>query len=70
MTMTFSDVVESVKNLTEDEKGEIQLLLKQYIREDHREKMLENFESASIQQKREELVFSSDIKELKKLIED
>lgn len=28
--MTFSDVVEGAKNLSTDEKGEIQLLLQQY----------------------------------------
>ncbi len=34
--MTFSDVVEAIKRLSTDEKQEIQLLLKQYLREERR----------------------------------
>lgn len=68
--MTFSDVVEGIKDLSTDEKYEIQLLLKQYLREERREEMYENFKLAQIEQQKGELRFSSNIQELRQLIED
>jgi len=68
--MVFSDVVEIIKNLSTDEKREIQLLLQQYLREERREEMYANFEVAQAEQQNGELTFSSDINELRQLIED
>lgn len=68
--MVFSDVVEVIKNLSTDEKLEIQLLLQQYLREERRDEMQSNFESAQAEQQSGELTFSSDINELRQLIED
>ena len=68
--MVFSDVVEVIKNLFTDEKREIQLLLQQYLREERREEMYANFEVAQAEQQNSELAFSSDINELRQLIED
>jgi len=59
--MTFSDVVEVVKNLSTDEKREIQLLLQQYLREERRDEMYDNFKSAQVEQQKGELKFSSNI---------
>lgn len=67
--MTFSDVVEAIKSLSTDEKQEIQLLLKQYLREERREEMHRNFELAQVEQQ-EGLQFSSNLDELKRLIEE
>ncbi|GET40018.1 hypothetical protein [Microseira wollei] len=68
--MTFSDVVETIKSLSTDEKQELQLLLKQYIREERREEMYENFKSAQLEQQKGELIFSANINELRQLIEE
>lgn len=68
--MTFSDVVEAIKNLPTDEKHEIHLLLKQYLREERREEIYENFNVAQLEQQNGELQFSSSINELKQLIEE
>jgi transcriptional regulator with AAA-type ATPase domain len=68
--MTFSDVVETIKSLSTEEKQEIQLLLKQYLREERREEMYENFKSAQLEQQKGELKFSANINELKQLIEE
>ncbi|HAX77937.1 MAG TPA: hypothetical protein DCY88_19480 [Cyanobacteria bacterium UBA11372] len=68
--MTFSDVVETIKSLSTDEKQELQLLLKQYIREERREEMYENFKSAQLEQQKGELKFSANINELRQLIEE
>ena len=45
--MTFSDLVETVKDLSIDEKEELQMLLKQYLREERREEIYENFSNYS-----------------------
>ncbi len=67
--MTFSDVVEAIKSLSTDEMQEIQLLLKQYLREERREEMYANFKSAEIEEQKGELKFSANINELRQLIE-
>jgi transcriptional regulator with AAA-type ATPase domain len=68
--MTFSDVVETIKSLSTEEKQEIQLLLKQYLREERRDEMYENFKSAQLEQQKGELKFSANINELRQLIEE
>jgi transcriptional regulator with AAA-type ATPase domain len=68
--MIFSDVVEIIKNLSTDEKREIQLLLQQYLREERRDAIYNNFKSAQVEQQKGELKFSSNVKELRQLIEE
>jgi transcriptional regulator with AAA-type ATPase domain len=68
--MTFSDVVEVIKSLSTDEKRDIQLLLQQYLREERRDEIYANFRSAQVEQQKGELKFSSNIEELKDLIEE
>lgn len=68
--MTFNDVVEGIKSLSTDEKQEIQLLLMQYIREERRDEIYDNFKSAQVEQQKGELKFSSRIDELKQLVEE
>jgi hypothetical protein len=68
--MTFSDVVEVIKSLSTDEKREIQLLLQQYIREERRDEIYANFKSAQVEQKKGQLMSSSNINELRELIEE
>ena len=68
--MTFSDVFEIIKSLSTDEKREIQLLLQQYLREERRDEIYDNFKLAQIEQQKGELKFSSNIEELRQLIEE
>jgi hypothetical protein len=68
--MTFSDLVETVKDLSIDEKEELQMLLKQYLREERREEIHENFKLVREEEKRGELKYSADINELKRSIEE
>ena len=68
--MTFSDVVEEIKSISIEEKLEIQLLLQQYLREERRDKIYANFKQAQIEEKQQQLTFSSDINELKELLEE
>ncbi|MGB3266153.1 MAG: hypothetical protein WBA89_19600 [Microcoleus sp.] len=68
--MTFSDVVETIENLSTDEKQELQMLLKQYLREERREEMYQNFKSAQVEQQKGELEFSANVNELRIMIEE
>ena len=68
--MSFSDVVETIKNLSLEEKQEIQALLFQYLREERREEIYNNYQKSISEEQQGELNFSSNIDELKQLIED
>lgn len=67
--MSFSDVVEAIKGLSTEEKQEIQSLLEQYIREERREEIYENFEASQVEERKGELKFSSTLDQLKQLME-
>lgn len=64
--MKFSDVIEAIKELSTEEKQEIQMLLEQCLQED----IYENFQAAKQEEQNSQLTFSSSINELKQLIED
>jgi hypothetical protein len=68
--MTFSETIEAVKNLSTDEKLEVQQLLKQYLRDNCREEIYHNTQAAQAEQQAGTLKFSSDINELKQLMEE
>jgi len=68
--MTFSDLVETIKSLSIEEKQEIQLLLSQYLREERREEIYENLKISQAEEQNGKLKFSNNINELKQLIED
>lgn len=68
--MTFSDVVEAIKSLSIDEKQEIQLLIAQYLREERREEMLNNFKASIEEERSGKLNFSSNISELQQILEE
>lgn len=63
--MRFNDVVDVIKSLSTDEKREISLLLQQYLREESRDQIYENFQVSKQEEKQEELTFSSQINLLK-----
>ncbi|MFB2937566.1 MAG: hypothetical protein U7127_27635 [Phormidium sp.] len=68
--MKFSDVVEAIKELSTEEKREIQMLLQQYLREERREEIYNNFKAAQQEEQNGELKFSSSINELRELLEE
>lgn len=67
--MSFSDVVETIKNLSFEEKQEIQALLAQYLREEKREEIYSNYQKSLDEEREGSLDFSSDNNELKQLID-
>jgi len=66
----FNDVVEAIQSLSMDEKQEIQLLLRQYIREGSRDKIYDNLRSTKEEERQGKLKFSDTVDELKELLED
>ncbi len=68
--MSFSDLVETIKSLSIEEKQEIQFLLRQYLREERREEIYNNFTISKTEEQNCELKFSSNLDELKQLIEE
>ena len=68
--MSFSDLVEALKSLSMEEKQEIQLLLSQYLREERREEIYDNFKKSQAEEQSGLLRFSSNINELRQLIEE
>ena len=66
--MSFSDVVEAIKELSTEEKQQIQLLLSQYLREERREEIYRNLQSARKEQQNHQLQFSSELDELKQML--
>jgi hypothetical protein len=70
MQMTFSDVVEAVKNLSGEEKEELKYLVEQYLREEKREEIYQNYLSSKKKEQEGKLHFSDDIDELMDSLED
>ena len=68
--MTFTDVVEAIQSLSIEEKEEIQLLLNQYIREERRERIYENFKLAKVEEQQGKLKFTSNMQELREMLEE
>ena len=68
--MTFSDVVEAVKNLSGEEKEEIKYLIEQYLREEKREEIYQNYLNSKQAEKEEKLKFSENINDLMDSLED
>jgi alpha-ketoglutarate-dependent taurine dioxygenase len=68
--MSFSDVVEAIKTLSLEEKEEIQSLLAQYLREERREEIYQNYLASQKEEKAGKLKFSSDIDELIQFLAD
>ncbi len=66
--MSFSDLVETIKSLSIEEKQEIQLLLRQYLREERREEIYENLKISQAEEQNGKVKFSNNINELKQLI--
>lgn len=68
--MTFSEVVESVKKLSFEEKEELKSLVEKYLVEEKREEVYQHYLISQNRQKEGKLTFSSDIDELMESLEN
>lgn len=70
MNTTFAGVVEEVKQLSFDEKKELKDLLKVYLIEEKRQEIFENGEQSRRELEKGELKFSSNLDELRTMLDD
>ena len=68
MKNNFAEVVEEVKNLSAEEKQELQILIEKYLIEERRQKIYENYQYSLDELKEDKLVFSSDVDTLKGML--
>lgn len=66
--LTFNEVVESLYNLSTEEKQEIKTLLDGNIKEEVRNEFLHNYKAAKEEHRKETLRFSKDISKLRKML--
>ncbi|WP_059000916.1 hypothetical protein [Leptolyngbya sp. NIES-2104] len=66
--MSFNDVVEKIKNLSFEEKQEVQRLLIHYLREERRDEMYNNYQQSRLEEQNGKLSFTSAVSQLKQLI--
>ncbi len=64
------EVVEAIKTLSLGEKEEIQSLLEQFLREEQRDEIYQNYLLAKQNEKEGKLKFSSDIDQLMQFLEE
>ncbi len=65
----YDTLVESIKNLPLDEKEELKSLIEKYIIEERRNEIEAHYKKSLSELKKGKLKFSSDIKELKDMLE-
>jgi hypothetical protein len=70
MKDSFAEVVEEVKNLSTEEKIELQALIEKYLAEERRQEMFDNYQASLDELKEGKLVFTSDADTLKGMLND
>jgi hypothetical protein len=70
MKDSFAEVVEEVKNLSTEEKLELQILIEKYLVEERRQEIYANHQASLTELKEGKLVFSSDVNALKGMLND
>jgi predicted CopG family antitoxin len=70
MKDSFAEVVEEVKNLSTEEKIELQILIERYLAEEKRQEIYENYQASLTELKEGKLVFSDVVNILKGRLND
>jgi len=68
MKDSFAEIVEGVKNLSAEEKMEMQTLIEKYISEERRQEIYGNYQASLNELEEGKLVFSSDVSMLKEML--
>ena len=68
MTHNFAEIVEEIKQLSTEEKEELQDLLERYLIEQGRHEIYVNYQSGLKELKENELTFSGDIDKLREML--
>jgi uncharacterized protein YaaW (UPF0174 family) len=70
MRDSFAEVVEEVKNLSIEEKLELQILIEKYLTEERRQEIYDNYQVSLNELNEGKLVFSNDVNVLKGMLND
>jgi len=70
MKDSFAEVVEEVKNLSTEEKLELQTLIEKYLAEERRQEIFNNHQASLNELNGGKLVFSNDTDTLKGMLND
>ena len=70
MKDSFAEVVEDVKNLSTEEKVELQNLIEKFLAEERRQEIFENYQASLGELNEGKLTFSSDMSGLKGMLND
>jgi len=68
MTHNFAEIVEEIKQLSTEEKEELQDLLERYLIEQRRDEIYVNYQSSLKELKENKLTFSGDIDKLREML--
>lgn len=69
-TITFATIVQEIQKLTTEEKEHLQHLVTQFLIEEKRKTFYKSYQDSINEEEQGKLIFSSDIEELKKMLED
>lgn len=70
MNDSFAAVVEEVKNLSIEEKLELQALIEKYLAEERRQQIYENYQAGLSELNEGKLAFSGDMDTLREMLND
>ena len=69
MSSEFATVVEEIKKMSYEDKEELKFLIERYLIEERREEIYQNYHESLKELRGKKIKFSSDINQLKELIE-
>ena len=68
--MTYSALIEEIQKLPFEDKIQLKVIIDNYLKDERRNQILINSQNAFEDAEKGELIFSSDINELKKMFDD
>ena len=68
MSQNFAEIVEEVKQLSTEEKEELQALLEKYLTDERRREIHENHQASLTELHEDKLNFSSNVDELREML--
>lgn len=70
MSHNFAEIVEEIKQLSSDEKAKLQALIENYLVEERRREIHENYQASLNELHENRLSFSSNVDELREILSD
>ncbi|MEW6618499.1 MAG: hypothetical protein AB1422_03995 [bacterium] len=68
-TLTYDNLIDTVKSLSIEEKEELKFLMERYLIEERREEIYKNYQNSLKEAEKGKLEFSSNVRKLRKMVE-